>query len=146
MADRNNLTQYEKYFNFKKAHGTYKMYLEQKNYIGAYVIAFSIFEDRVNAMFFVRKIKDKIFNPKVRTPLIRKLKYLLNHSDISEENFNIWEPLIHNRNNKLHAAMWNIDEFLQVDCEEVLKMANLANTLRSKQKRLLQVKKVKSKK
>ena len=53
MAKRSELSQKGKYEGFKNAFKTYNHYIEKENYIGAFVVAFSIFEDRLTACFLL---------------------------------------------------------------------------------------------
>ena len=45
--DSKDLSQKDKYLSFKKAFGSIKYYIDQKNFLASYVIAFSILEDRL---------------------------------------------------------------------------------------------------
>ena len=139
MAKREKLSQFEKYQGFKKAVETYKHYLDTSNFIGAYVIAFSMLEDRVNAMYAVRLFLKQSRYPKPQrvyaTRFSQRLKYLLSHQDIDQITRNNWMQCANDRNEKLHAAMWNIDEFSKADAENVLRHARLADKARKAQQR-----------
>lgn len=50
---RATATPQEKYVTFKRAYGTITQCMGARNYIGAYVVAFSLIEDRVRAMYVV---------------------------------------------------------------------------------------------
>ena len=127
--ERNDLTQNEKYMGFKAAFSTFNRYIESRNYIGAYVIAFSILEDRVSALFITRKnIENE--NSKKCVPFSKKLGYLLDHDDIDNRCYDNWLNCSGERNMKLHTAMWNLDEFQQNDCEKVIEHARTADKLR----------------
>ena len=52
-TDDTKESQRKKYEHHKKANGTLNYYLEQGNFIGAYVIAYSLLEDRIRAMYVV---------------------------------------------------------------------------------------------
>ncbi len=112
--------------------------LSQGNYIGAYVIAFSIFEDRINAMYATRKHLQRGRYPTphsvYNTSFKRRLKVLKNAGDIEQTIRNDWKICANDRNEKLHAAMWNINEFKKKDAEAVLKRSREADKLRKQQK------------
>ena len=102
-------SQLKKYEFHRKANGTLNYYLEQGNYIGAYVIAYSLLEDRLRAMYVVvqRDVNNVVLEEDdIKRSLgsiigfLNKNKYLTN--DIAKQ--------LHKanrlRNTLLHDAMW----------------------------------------
>lgn len=132
---RQEQTQQEKYVSFKKAFGTFNHYLTTENYIGAFVIAFSILEDRVNALYFSRKKANGEPRPKGFGTYYKKLKYLLNQGDINNEIYNEFIECANDRNNKIHEAMRNLEEFKEEDCKRIIKCARKADKLRNEQRK-----------
>jgi|APSaa5957512622_1039677.scaffolds.fasta_scaffold109094_2 hypothetical protein len=132
--DRSSLTQQQKFIAFKNAFSTYSHYTSRGEHLAAFVVAFSILEDRVGGMWIVRKgIAGE--SSSGFTPFTRKLKYLFKHGDIGVQERKDWEAAAWNRNAKLHNAMWNLGEFSADDCETILKCARSADRLRRQQKR-----------
>jgi hypothetical protein len=68
---------------------------------------------------------------------VKKVVYLQRRGDIELAAKKRWATASQDRNQKLHAAMWNIDEFQRPDAEAVLKLAREADRLRKAQKRRL---------
>ena len=141
MVNKEALSPLEQYQGFARAIETYKRFLESENYIGAYVIAFSILEDRVNAMYATRYAQEKGRPPTAyhigSQSFVRKVAYLERQRDVDEPAKKRWATASQDRNQKLHAAMWNIDEFQRSDAETILKLAREADRLRKAQKRRL---------
>jgi len=72
-------SQRKKYEHHKKANGTLNYYFEQGNWIGAYVIAYSLLEDRLRAMYVVvkRDIEGiELIKDDINVPLARIVGYL----------------------------------------------------------------------
>ena len=81
-------SQRKKYEHHKKANGTLNYYLEQGNWIGAYVIAYSLLEDRLRAMYVVvkRDVENaEIIKDEINAPLARIVGYLKKNSYLSKE-------------------------------------------------------------
>ena len=134
--NRNELSQEQKYLWFKKAFRTYNTHIENENYIAAYVIGFSILEDRINALFYTRK-QNESENSEGYFRHYKKLTYLNHHNDISDVEMEEWKKEGDKRNNKIHAAMWRVDEFSEEDCTQVIAYARDADRLRREQKKSL---------
>jgi hypothetical protein len=139
MAYKATLSPLEKKEHFAKAFETYKHCLEAQNHIGAYVIAFSILEDRINALYITRYIiiygvypSEKIVH---ETGFSKKVRYLHKYGDIDKVEQDDWLLRAIERNTKLHAAMWNIDEFKPEDAASLVACARKADSLRAMQKR-----------
>lgn len=109
------LTQTEKHLSFKKAFGSINHYVEQKNFLAAYIIAFSILEDRLLASYIVcykHKNKEDLSLRKLDnvalSQLIGKLHYI---KVINIEFTNHLVELSNERNILIHLMMWKLDEF-----------------------------------
>ena len=118
-----NLAPAEKQVAFAKAFRTYKAYLDQHNYIGAYVIAFSILEDRLIASFEL--FHDLAGNPcpNGHISFKRKLLRLVENDVLTSDQYKTFLTCSEDRNRKVHAAMWNLDEFDGANCNGLLKNA-----------------------
>lgn len=138
MAHKATLSPLEQKEFFARAFETYKHYIDTQNFIGAYVIAFSILEDRISAMYMTRFIIDQgVYPTEINlrtTPFKKKVDYLHKFGDISDIEHDDWLLRAHERNSKVHAAMWNIDEFKLGDTETLVASARKADNLRGRQK------------
>jgi hypothetical protein len=114
VDERNNASQQERYIAFKTAFGILKHYEQTENFIAAYVIAFSILEDRIKAMYVVgfRHKEQREPKPEKITEGFTKLvSKILRLNYISLELANELRAEAEKRNDLLHAAMWKIDAF-----------------------------------
>ena len=131
---RSDATQQEKYIAFKTAHGTIKTYLNADNFIGAYVIAFSLIEDRIRAMSVVRYRSVHGEEPKpdeiVKTSFSKLVKRLTSAGDISSELSTRLQLEANNRNSMLHAAMWNMPAFTKDAVERAVGLVRELEKLR----------------
>lgn len=136
--DDSPLSQWMKYEAHKKANATIKHYLKKKDYIAAYVIAFSMFEDRVRA-FDVVVQRDLKANEqwKLRlgtslTPIVAQLK---DGKYLSRETAKCCFSVNGKRNKLLHEAMWKLDVFNADDVAEVLQVREMVRSELAKLKR-----------
>jgi hypothetical protein len=136
-AKRATLEPQELYDIFKNAFETYTKYMEAQNYIGAAVVAFSILEDRVKAMYIVRKRQQGKAITKGYTSFGNQLKYLLEFKDIDKTTLDIWKASADKRNELFHEAMLNPNAFDAEVCKNFLKQARAANKARRNQKKTL---------
>ncbi len=111
----NNLPPAKKYLVFKTAYSKLNEYVENKEFLAAHVIAFSILEDRVLA---ARIQCDEIVNGatdkkivKNRIPYEKSVKKLL---ELEVIDLTLQDSLLacgHERNEFLHQAMWRLADF-----------------------------------
>ena len=134
MASKPQLTQQEKHISFKKAFETVSAYVSNKNYIGAYVVAFSILEDRITASYLLLLDYMEKERPAVgkHIPFGDKLKALREGGVVELIDVEEYRNCAKDRNGKLHAAMWNLDAFTDGDCATVIKLARKADKLSRK--------------
>ncbi len=132
------LTQQQKYVGFKKAFETYQNYVVSKNFIGAYIVAFSYLEDRVSVAYVLLKDIQKESRPKQNefVYLNKKLSFLLHHNQLTSTEFKAFKEIVDSRNEKLHEAMWNLETFTENACNSVMKLGRKANKLVRKIKKL----------
>jgi len=117
-----------KYQAHKRANTALKHFIEQGNLIAAYVIAFSIFEDKARAYFIVM-MRDVADNQdwkrsKFRAGISRNLEYLLETKAINKGLFNRANKVVKQRNTFIHATMYNVDFFTVDHVAEVVELRN----------------------
>lgn len=133
------LSQHDKYVAFKTAYQTITYYLAQDNFLAAYVIAFSLIEDRVRAMFVVqhRVIADGK-NPtakQISASFSNIVCQLQMAGDIPQEDANLLLAEAKVRNGLLHSAMWNLTAFDKTAVDRAIKLTRNADKLRRAQKK-----------
>jgi hypothetical protein len=129
-----------KYRKHSEANKVLKHYLINKNLIASYVIAFSLLEDRIRAMYFVferdinlKESQSININGSIST-LVRKLKDAeLIDREICIRLFNAIEK----RNPLMHDAMWKLDAFVLDDILEVIELKKILHNNLNKLKRAL---------
>ena len=104
----------------KKARDTLKLYRNHKNYIGAYVILFSLFEDRLRAIavLYYRDIKNLDHSHIVSaaiTKIIANLKKAVLPKEVYQTAFRIASA----RNELIHEALYSIDAFTESHINEL---------------------------
>ena len=128
----------DKYVAFKTAYQTIAYYLAQDNFLAAYVVAFSLIEDRIRAIFVVwhRNVKKDEPTPKqVAANFSSHISQLQVAGDIPQEDANLLLKEAKIRNELLHAAMWNLKAFDKVAADRAIKLARAADKLRRVQKK-----------
>lgn len=139
--ERQSATQKQKFVAFKTAFENISAFRKKKNYIGAYVVAFSVIEDRLRAMYVARYIAENDTQPtsrKVNGSFSDIVKMLVKNADIPDE---VSVKLIEEaklRNKLIHAAMWKTDSFTDESISQVVSLARRIDNCRLVQKRLLE--------
>lgn len=137
---RHNSTNQEKSVAFARAYDRLKAYLSSGDYLAAYVLSFSIVEDRLRAMYVVRHRVETGQDPserKIHQSLVSIVRYLSARGDLTEE---LKDQLIfaaQARNQMVHAAMWLLDETAEQEINELIRLGRLLEAMRKKQKRKL---------
>lgn len=139
MGKKDRLTPPEQREHFARAVETVHHYLAAGNFIGAYVVAFSILEDRITAMY-VTCLQEEAGRANQadcqrHQRLAEKMGLLVSRGVITVTNKEQWLAIANERNRKLHDAMWNLDEFQAADVERIIEAARQASNLRKVQKR-----------
>lgn len=135
---RNTATQQEKHIAFKVAFDTVTQCMDAKNYIGAYVIAFSLIEDRIGAMFVVWHKAINGIDPSdksMRGSFAAKVGNLNKSGDISNEDASSLLEEAKLRNQLLHAAMWNLSVFSEPVVQRAIALTRMVERLRRAQKK-----------
>ena len=136
-------SQRKKYEHHKKANSTLKHYLSEGNYIGAYVIAYSLLEDRIRAMYVVvqRDVHKVVYTKNdINAPLARIVDYLQKNNHLSNELAKRLYKSNDNRNTLLHDAMWELDVFKETDVTKVGKLKDEVSSVLEKLKRAIKKK------
>jgi hypothetical protein len=134
---RAKASQHEKFIAFKRAHGTLNQFLDEANYLAAYVVGFSIIEDRITAMYSVLRSTstDRPAQKELdRTSFSAKVGALKRANDIGFPEAELLLAEAKQRNELTHSAMWNLDRFDHIVVQRVIALAKLADKLRSRQK------------
>jgi hypothetical protein len=114
MARSDSSTPQAKQVAFKRAFEMIKSHCEQANYLAAYVVTFSIIEDRVRAIFVIWYRSTKGEEPTqalINRPFSIIVNILLSHQKISAILADQLKTEAKVRNKLFHSAMWNLDLF-----------------------------------
>ena len=136
MRTRTKLTHGELEPGFREMAEAFKSYLSRKEYLAAYVVAFSFLEDRIGAMHAVR-CKNEALKPSRRAPFVEMVDRLQLAGDLAPELAKKFRAASKRRNQLLHGAMWNLGAVRASSAEDTEKLARDADRARSKQKRRL---------
>jgi len=133
-------SQRRKYEHHKKANGTLSYYLEQGNFIGAYVVAYSLLEDRIRAMYVVvQRDIHKVVTTKndINAPFARIVDYLQKNNHLSKELAKRLYKSNDIRNTLLHDAMWEIDAIKEKNVSNVGDLRDEVSSVLEKLKRVI---------
>lgn len=124
-----------KYHFHRQANGTLQYYIDETQYLSAYVLAFSFFEDRVKALAVTlyRDLRNKQeYKKSIETDLKRILgniykdneKFLLivdpQRDTITEIFIDNLYAIVDQRNKLIHEAMWRPNAISLLDIEIIL--------------------------
>lgn len=129
------LSPYAKYETFKRAFDVVKIFTESGNMIGAFVLSFSILEDRLCASVVVcsRALKYELNEKNVsKMPFKHRITHLLDMKAIDEDLYRRLENAAHLRNELTHKMMWRLDVF---NASHIRTFRSLINELQKTQKR-----------
>jgi hypothetical protein len=113
VAD-DELSSHAKYETFKKAYESVKFFTESGNLIAAFVLCFSILEDRLCAAVVVcsRATKRKINEENVsKMPFKQRIEHLLAMQAIDDHLYERLLKAAFLRNELTHKMMWRLDVF-----------------------------------
>jgi hypothetical protein len=137
LRPREGLSQHEKYLGFQQAFRTIKAYRSSESWLSAYVVAFSVFEDRLTAARLLCADLNREGRPRGHPRLYSQVEYLKKAGRIGEVEAREWKAAGDRRNSLLHAAMWNVEAVQEWDVVAVIKLARAADSLAAKLKRAL---------
>lgn len=126
------------HLNLKKAFNIINRSMNDNIYIPAYILAFSIVEDRLFAMYVVAKRVcegAKEVKRDYRRSLLECARYLAKVGHLESEMIYRLTNEFNMRNKRFHGAMWRIDEFTQENTQSVIVLAKDILKARQKQKR-----------
>ena len=135
-------TQQEKQVSFKRAFETLSKYKKNGEFLAAYVLAFSILEDRIRAMYVIRSRKSRGSDPsedQVNGSITRIARSLAATDDIPTSSAAAIAQAARKRNHLIHAAMWNLNAISEEDIDAIVSLGRTADSLRKKQKRRLKM-------
>jgi hypothetical protein len=119
----------EKYYFFKKAHELINSYLLQGDFIASYLIAFSILEDRIYALYAIRFIRLNQREPSKSHLSNKGLKgvcqILLKENLIKLETFEKLETQRAKRNDFIHLTIWTGHLNTKQDVDKVVSLIRL---------------------
>jgi hypothetical protein len=134
---RAQLSQHDKYLGFKKAFHTIRAHREARCYLAAYVVAFSAFEDRLSAACMLAADLKGEGRPTRHVMHYAKIKRLESAGHVGPGMAMTWRQAGDKRNDRLHAAMWQVDAGTDGDVDEAVGLARAADALASRLKREL---------
>ena len=136
-------SQLKKFENHKEANSTLSYYLDQGNLLSAYVIAYSLLEDRVRAMYVVvQRDVHKVFyrESDINGSYARMVDYLKDNNHLSNELASRLKKSNDARNNLLHNAMWELNVVTKDHITRVRKLRNEVSSQLEKIKRAVKKK------
>ena len=114
MTRESHINGQKKQATFKRAFETIESYCERKNYIAAYVVVFSVIEDRLRALYVKWFRIEKGCEPtlkQINDLFSRLVSILARNGTIASDLAAELLKEARNRNELLHSAMWNLDKF-----------------------------------
>lgn len=124
---RADASQQQKHASFKRAFETISSYKIQKNYLAAYVVTFSVIEDRIRALYvtWYRENNGGIdpSHKKIYDGFTRLVVALRNKNLIPPDLSILLIEEAKRRNSLMHAAMWNLDGFTVDLVDAVMNLA-----------------------
>lgn len=139
-TDDSKESQRKKYEHHKKANGTLNYYLEQGNWIGAYVIAYSLLEDRLRAMYVViqRDVNNvELVKEDIKRSLAGIIGYLKKNGYLEKDFAKQLHKANGLRNTLLHDAMWQVDVITEQHVADVKELKNEVAKVVEKLKRAI---------
>lgn len=134
-SPREGISQQDKYLGFQKAFATVTSYRNVAAWLAAYVVAFSLFEDRVAAARMLAADLAGERRPDKDAGHARRVTYLQTKGHISNATARAWIEAGQRRNTLFHAAMWTVGAVTDRDVSSTLKLARAADSLASRLKR-----------
>ena len=133
---RQALTQTDKQENFRRAFEVITIHRRHGHFLAAYVVSFSVFEDRVMAAMMWAKDLAGRPRPTKHLALYQRIRALVAGKHIDAATETDWRAAGDERNELIHAAMWNLDTFSEQHVEFAYRRARKADALARKLGRL----------
>lgn len=134
---RSSLSPAAKYRTFRKAFDVIASYKESAQFLAAYVIAFSVFEDRLRAAVMLQADVAKTDRPVGHLPLHRQINRLQRGGFLDERLAAILRSAGDERNTLIHSAMWELEAVNEEHVVSAVAWARAADKLVSNLRREL---------
>ena len=125
------------YEKFKEAYDKLRELLKNDRYFEAFILAYSILEDRVTATYFslfkIRKFKVK----SGYIPLFSKIKTLVAANLISAEDATKLKTIANDRNEIIHSYFLNDNKISKKKIGDIMSLVRNIDKKQKKQKKLL---------
>ena len=134
------LSSYAKYETFKKAYGNVNFFTESGNLIAAFVLCFSILEDRLCAAVVVcsRALERKIKEDNVsKMPFKQRIDHLLDIQAIDDDLHERLLKAAFLRNELTHKMMWRLDVFHAGQIRSFRALINELHKIQRKHEKLI---------
>ena len=121
----------------KHARETLKHYENTKNHIGAYVIIFSLFEDRIRALCVLhnRDVKKIEYKEKIASSLTKIISGLKKDKVLPKDVYVAAFELARKRNALIHEALYSLNAFTKEHVVELKLIEKQLDAIRRKLKR-----------
>lgn len=140
-VDRNDDTiegRRKKYLIHRQTHEVINHSIATQNYVAAYLLAFSLLEDRIRAMYVVliRDFRKQVIKETtIRQRISEVIKTLHQNNEITSEEKNQLTKLFYLRNKLAHSSMWHLHTFRPSDVQDVMSMYRKISNLTERLKR-----------
>jgi hypothetical protein len=134
---RSSLSSAEKYRTFRKAFDVIAFHKESGQFLAAFVIAFSVFEDRLRAAVILQADLAKTDRPIGHLPLHRQINRLERGGFLDEKLAAILRSAGDERNTLVHSAMWELEAVSEHHVVSAVTWARATDKLVSKLRREL---------
>jgi hypothetical protein len=135
MSIRQQLSPQGKQVVFSRAFDVVNAYRAARNCFAAYVLAFSIFEDRLTAAVYSAAEHDGLPAPKGHLTLYKRVERLHSAGHLSDTEARNWRLAGDERNELIHAAMWQMEVFSDHHVTHILKIARQADRVATRLRR-----------
>jgi hypothetical protein len=128
-SNHHGMSPYAKYKTFKQAFDEVAKHKENKNFLAAHIVAFSILEDRVTASYVlcfraINNCNPPKYEQLHKVPFKQFLDYLLGMGAVDEDLYDGLLKAAYKRNELLHQAMWRLSAFNAKNVDEVRILIN----------------------
>jgi hypothetical protein len=134
---RSSLSSAAKYRTFRKAFDVIASHKAAGHFLAAFVIAFSVFEDRLKAAVMLEADVAKTDRPVGHLPLRRQINRLQRGGFLDDKLAAILRSAGDERNTLIHSAMWELEAVNQQHVDSAVAWARAADKLVSKLRREL---------
>jgi len=124
---RELLDGYAKYAVFKRAYDVVNKFIAEDNFLAAFVLSFSILEDRLTATFCICRDSSEIFGATKNVSKItfkKKVDALFSLGVIDKKLRERLMSAAADRNILTHQMMWNIDVFAEEHINKIKRLIN----------------------